>query len=401
MRPAIYRLAVGANCGAHLPILHLRHGFFFQPETRPFQNLWVEYAAISGNRHVEQHGSLILRLTRFVGVFRLRTVDTGWGTDAVHAGAEHAAARASAFAWPKSAAGAAADAASFTCADTTATAWATGIIHGCRQRIAHVSQRRVGHLEMGRTERRRIHRQVGIQVLERRFRRSELRVLEFRSATLRRRQLRTVTAPATATGLVGARRQLRDIRGNVQRRDVDPFVLCLGGNRQDIPEDRDEQQQDHATVQTKCDGLAPAEVFILRPDILHLHRLYGEGQGRLLRWREKFLEAGAEAAQNRSPGYCQSAVHRSLRCRAGAEKILQVIADAGTEGCLCERRILALADLDGALRQELLQVGPKIVGDENIGLSEFWHSRRWYWNRGLRACGRHFGPCNFSWPKID
>ena len=57
LHAAIYRLAAGANRGAHLPILHLRDGFFFQAETGPFENLRVEYAPVGSNRHVEQHRS--------------------------------------------------------------------------------------------------------------------------------------------------------------------------------------------------------------------------------------------------------------------------------------------------------------------------------------------------------
>src|SRR5258707_14378694 len=110
LHAAIYRLAAGANRGAHLPILHLRHGLFFQAEAGPFENLRVEYAPVGGNRHVEQHGSLILGLASFVGVLRLRAVDADWRADAVYAGAKHAAARAATFAGAKAPSGARADA---------------------------------------------------------------------------------------------------------------------------------------------------------------------------------------------------------------------------------------------------------------------------------------------------
>src|SRR6202521_4637770 len=72
LHAAIYRLAAGGNRRAPLPILYLRNGFFFQAETGPFENLRVDCAPIGGNRHVEQHGSLILGLASFVGVLRLR-----------------------------------------------------------------------------------------------------------------------------------------------------------------------------------------------------------------------------------------------------------------------------------------------------------------------------------------
>src|SRR6266481_4965743 len=46
LHAAIYRLAAGAYRRAHLPILHLRHGFFFQAEAGPFENLRIEYTSI-------------------------------------------------------------------------------------------------------------------------------------------------------------------------------------------------------------------------------------------------------------------------------------------------------------------------------------------------------------------
>src|SRR2546423_1859873 len=210
-----------------------------------------------------------------------------------------------------------------------------------------------------------------------------------------------VISPTAASGLVHPRGQLRHVRRNVQRYNADQLVLCFRGSGQDIRENRNDQQSDHRHVQANGDHLAPAEVFILGPDVLYPHRLYGEGQGRLLRWREEFLDAGAEAAKIRSPGYRQFAVYRSFECGTRAEEILQVIADAGTEGGLSERRVLALAHLDGALHEELLQIGPKIIGDENVWWIEFGHSRGGYGNCRLTTCRRHFGFCNIRRQKID
>src|SRR2546426_2665356 len=51
--------------------------------------------------------------------------------------------------------------------------------------------------------------------------------------------------------------------------------------------------------------------------------------------------------------------------------------------------------LDRALCEELFQVGPKIVRDENVGRFELRYRRDWYRNRWLTACCRHFGFCNF------
>src|SRR5256885_12788509 len=153
--------------------------------------------------------------------------------------------------------------------------------------------------------------------------------------------------------------------------------------------------------QATRDHLTPAEVFILGPDVLPVDRLDGEGQGCLLRRGEKFLDAGAEAAKIRSPRYRQFAIHRSLGGRAGAEKVLQVIADAGTKGCLREGRILALAHSDRALREELPQVGPKIIGDENGWCIEFGYSRGGEPNPPPTARRRHLRACDFRGQKND
>src|SRR6266404_6587541 len=167
LHAAIYRLAAGANGGAHLPILHLRYGLFFQAETGPFENLRVEYAPVGSNRHVEQHGSLILGLASFVGVLGLRAVDTDWGADAVYAGAEHAAARAAAFAGAKSSAGAT--------ADTGAIAISERISDALGQRIAEVGHIGTRDFQVRRAEQGRVHRQLGIQILDLYLRRGELR----------------------------------------------------------------------------------------------------------------------------------------------------------------------------------------------------------------------------------
>ena len=76
LHAASHRLPVGTNGGAHLPILHLREGFFFQAEAGAFDDHRVDHASIRGNDHVEQHGPHVFRLARFVGVFRLRAINT-------------------------------------------------------------------------------------------------------------------------------------------------------------------------------------------------------------------------------------------------------------------------------------------------------------------------------------
>src|SRR5713226_3987993 len=127
LHAAIYRFPAGAHGRAHLPILHLREGFFFQAEAGPFKNQWIDHAPVGGNRHVEQHRSLILGLTSFIGVLRLRAVDALRRTDPVQAGAESSAARAAAFAGTKSSAGAAADTRAIAISERISDALGQGI----------------------------------------------------------------------------------------------------------------------------------------------------------------------------------------------------------------------------------------------------------------------------------
>src|SRR4029077_16478900 len=106
----IYGPPTWAHGWPHLPIPHLREGLFFPAEARPLKNQRVDHASVGSNRNVKQNRPLVLGLTRFVGIFRLRAVDALRRTDAVDAGAESPAARPATFAGTKSSPGAASDA---------------------------------------------------------------------------------------------------------------------------------------------------------------------------------------------------------------------------------------------------------------------------------------------------
>src|SRR6266852_3720675 len=109
-------------------------------------------------------------------------------------------------------------------------------------------------------------------------------------------------------------------------------------------------------MQAESDRLAPAKLFILRPDVLYLHRLYREGQGRLFCRREEFLDACPKTAEIGSPGNSQAAVHRTFRNWAGTKEILEVVDYSRAKRRLRERRVRALAYLDRPFYEELLQV---------------------------------------------
>src|SRR6266850_4555858 len=152
-----------------------------------------------------------------------------------------------------------------------------------------------------------------------------------------------VVRPAAASRLVSARRQLCDVRRNIQRHHVHLFVLRFRGRQNARPDRNHQQSEQHRSVQAESDRLAPAKLFILRPDVLYLHRLYREGQGRLL-WRpEELLDACPKATKIRSPGDSQSAVHWTFRSGPGAKEILEVVAYTRAKRRLSEGRVRALA----------------------------------------------------------
>src|SRR5712692_1800312 len=167
LHAAIYGLPTGAHGRPHLPILHLREGFFFQAEAGTLDDDGVHYPPIGGDNDVEQHRSLILGFSSFVGILRLRAVDAHRRPDAVDASAEHSAARAAPFAGTKPAAGATADACT--------VAISKRIRDALRQRITPVRHIRTLYLQARRTEQGWIHRQFGVQIQNLCLRRSELR----------------------------------------------------------------------------------------------------------------------------------------------------------------------------------------------------------------------------------
>src|SRR6266404_1348777 len=111
-------------------------------------------------------------------------------------GAEHAAARAAAFAGAKSSAGAT--------ADTGAIAISERISDALSQGIAEVRHIGAGDFQIGRTEQGRVHRQLGIQILDLYLRRGELRHRELGELPFGRGREGMVVRPAATAGFVRA-----------------------------------------------------------------------------------------------------------------------------------------------------------------------------------------------------
>src|SRR5260370_20359657 len=184
-----------------------------------------------------------------------------------------------------------------------------------------------------------------------------------------------VIRPATAARLLIASGQLCHIRRNIDGVDADLFALCFRGSRHHVRENRNHQQRDDRDMQPNRDHVARVEVLVFRPYIFYLYRFYSRRQWSLFRRREEIPDSVAESAEIRAPGYRQPAVHPPFVRWARAQKLRQIACHSGAKACLREGRIRALAHLDGTLEEELLQVRPKIIWDQNLWGIEFWHRR--------------------------
>ncbi len=162
-----------------------------------------------------------------------------------------------------------------------------------------------------------------------------------------------------------------------------------------MPEERHENHEGkNPRVQAHGNHLCPAEVFILRPNLFHLHRLAGHLQRRKLRWRETLLDAVEEAAKARTPVHRQPAVDGALGHWARTQKFLQIVADTAAKGIAREWCVRTLDNLYRALGQKLLQIRPKIIRYKVSGSTETWHSASGH-RHGCLLRGRFGGRISF------
>src|SRR3989441_11345322 len=151
-------------------------------------------------------------------------------------------------------------------------------------------------------------------------------------------------------------------------------------------------------MQEHRDSLRPAEVFVLRPDVSHFHRLARHSQWWQLCWGKEFLQPVSEAAKIGAPLHCEPACpgpHGYARGRL--EKLPEIFPESGAVACPRKRRSsLCRADLRRSLGQKIPQIGPEIVGDEMRWRSEPRHSgirKRTY---GSRVRARHSRSCGIG-----
>src|ERR1700680_3960602 len=58
------------------PLFHGFHGFFFQPKSRAFHDLNFRGAAIRSDHRLKNDRALVFCLAGFLGIFRIRAIDT-------------------------------------------------------------------------------------------------------------------------------------------------------------------------------------------------------------------------------------------------------------------------------------------------------------------------------------
>src|SRR5258708_480796 len=102
--------------------------------------------------------------------------------------------------------------------------------------------------------------------------RRKLRHLEFGRAALGGRQDFTITATATAAGLLVACRELGDIVRNIQGRNVNYRSLGLDVRRE-LKDEWENQERHDAGVQPDRNNLGPAEILVLGPNVFDLDGL--------------------------------------------------------------------------------------------------------------------------------
>src|SRR5277367_3847934 len=117
-------------------------------------------------------------------------------------------------------------------------------------------------------------------------------------------------------------------------------------------------------METDRKYLGPAEILVLGPDVFDLDRPAGYLQRGQLGGRKKLFNAVAEAAKTGAPRDRQAAVYRTLGNRLGAKEFFEIGREAVAVGLRHQRGFHVAVDLNGALGEELFQVGEKTVGDD-------------------------------------
>ena len=178
-----------------------------------------------------------------------------------------------------------------------------------------------------------------------------------------------VVSAAASAGRLGASREFGHVGGDIDHADVG-LVLGLGGGRQKVGEEGHHDEADNQHVQADRNDLSPAEVFVLAPDVLYADGLYFKGQRWLFGRGKDFLEARAEAAEAFHPTGGESAVGGTLGNGPAAEKFAEVGPEPTAILVGHQIGFHVTMNLDGAFKEELLKVGPKVVRHQNVGPAE-------------------------------
>src|SRR5579859_1410992 len=379
-----HRFPVRSRSRLAAPCPHGLDRLFIQSQARALHHAHIRYAVVGFNNHFHDHDALILRLPRLFRVWRVRLVVARRDSYAIHAGAERTATSPAAFARTKPASGSA--------SNTRSISMSERIGNTVRVRIAKRRQIRAGHFQIRGSKQGRIHRQLRVRIDRLHLRRRKLRHLKLRQLALVDRRQRVVVRASASARLVCASRQFRYVIGNVNRGNVRVFSNCLCRLR-NLQEEGNQDQRKHARVNANRSNLGPAEVLVLRPDLSHFDGLDVKRQRCLLRGKEEVLNPITESTKARVPSPCELPSCRAFRHGPGFEKLTEVCPESATVLLRHQRRTVISSNPDGPLKQKLPNVGPEIVGHQDLRSPEFRHGSCRYRGSGIRIrCALWQGP---------
>src|SRR5262249_36804112 len=205
--------------------------------------------------------------------------------------------------------------------------------------------------------------------------RRKLRHLELRQFALVHRRERMVVRASASASLVGARWQLRNVFGNIQRRNVGVFSNRLSRLR-NFQKEGNQDQRKHARMHADRGNLRPAEVLILRPDVFHFDWFDRKRQRGHLRREEEVPNPVAKSAKTRIPPACKLSFGWPLWHGPRPEELTQISPETAAIIRWHQRRTVISANPHWPLKQKLFQVRPEIVRHQDRRPTELGDAQR-------------------------
>src|SRR5438876_3686618 len=213
-------LSARADGRPELPLPNSFNRFFVKSEARALDYLDVSRAPIERDDHHQYDHALIFRLARFVRILWIGTINAARHPNAIYAGAERSASCTAAFTRSQ--------APTRTTADARSIPVPKRFAHAVGQWIAESRGIDVGNFQVWRAQQRRVHRKLGIRILDLYLWWSKLRPLELRQLATVHRSRRVVVGTAASASWLRSGRKLWHIGRNIDHTHI-RFSLCLRG----------------------------------------------------------------------------------------------------------------------------------------------------------------------------